>query len=176
MGLPEDCISLVQDTSRESANELMHLNGYVDVLIPRGGAGLIRAVARQASVPVIPDRRGRVPHLCGFGCKPRHGGGDFVQREMLAPVGVQRGGMCADPRGGRGGVFAEGRASAGPENGSCAATQRRSRCLARGPGRRRTPTGTRNMTITSSRCAWCGIWTRRWSSLRRTVRSIPSAS
>ena len=53
VGLPEDCISLVQDTSRESANELMHLNGYVDVLIPRGGAGLIRAVAREASVPVI---------------------------------------------------------------------------------------------------------------------------
>ena len=53
VGLPEDCISLVQDTSRESANELMHLNGYVDVLIPRGGAGLIRAVASQASVPVI---------------------------------------------------------------------------------------------------------------------------
>lgn len=52
-GLPEDCISLVQDTSRESATELMHLDGYVDVLIPRGGAGLIRTVAKEASVPVI---------------------------------------------------------------------------------------------------------------------------
>lgn len=52
-GLPEDCISLVQDTSRETANELMHLDGYVDVLIPRGGAGLIRTVAKEASVPVI---------------------------------------------------------------------------------------------------------------------------
>lgn len=52
-GLPEDCISLVQDTSRESANELMHLEAYVDVLIPRGGAGLIRTVAKEASVPVI---------------------------------------------------------------------------------------------------------------------------
>lgn len=52
-GLPEDCISLVQDTGRETANELMHLDGYVDVLIPRGGAGLIRTVAREASVPVI---------------------------------------------------------------------------------------------------------------------------
>ena len=51
--LPEDCISLVQDTSHETANELMHLDGYVDVLIPRGGAGLIRAVAKEASVPVI---------------------------------------------------------------------------------------------------------------------------
>ena len=52
-GLPEGCISLVQDTSHETANELMHLDGYVDVLIPRGGAGLIRAVAKEASVPVI---------------------------------------------------------------------------------------------------------------------------
>ena len=52
-GLPADCISLVQDTSHETANALMHLDGYVDVLIPRGGAGLIRAVAREASVPVI---------------------------------------------------------------------------------------------------------------------------
>ncbi len=52
-GLPEDCICLVQDTGRETANELMHLDGYVDVLIPRGGAGLIRTVAKEASVPVI---------------------------------------------------------------------------------------------------------------------------
>ena len=52
-GLPEDCISLVQDTSRETANELMRLDGYVDVLIPRGGAELIRTVSKQASVPVI---------------------------------------------------------------------------------------------------------------------------
>ena len=52
-GLPADCISLVQDTSHETANELMHLDAYVDVLIPRGGAGLIRAVAKEASVPVI---------------------------------------------------------------------------------------------------------------------------
>lgn len=52
-GLPRDCVVLVQDTSRETAGELMHLNEYVDVLIPRGGAGLIRRVAEEASVPVI---------------------------------------------------------------------------------------------------------------------------
>lgn len=52
-GLPEDCISLIEDTSRESAQALMHLDGYVDVLIPRGGAGLIRTVAKEATVPVI---------------------------------------------------------------------------------------------------------------------------
>jgi gamma-glutamyl phosphate reductase len=52
-GLPADCVSLVQDTSHETADELMHLNAYVDVLIPRGGANLIRSVAKNASVPVI---------------------------------------------------------------------------------------------------------------------------
>ncbi len=52
-GLPADCISLVQDTSRDTANELMHLTEYVDVLIPRGGAELIRAVSKNAAVPVI---------------------------------------------------------------------------------------------------------------------------
>ncbi len=51
--LPQDCIQLVEDTSRDSANELMRLNDYVDVLIPRGGSGLIRAVVEHASVPVI---------------------------------------------------------------------------------------------------------------------------
>ncbi len=52
-GLPEDCICLVEDTSRESARGLMHLGQYVDVLIPRGGAQLIRTVAKEATVPVI---------------------------------------------------------------------------------------------------------------------------
>ena len=52
-GLPADCVQLVPDTSRESAKELMELSGYLDVLIPRGGAGLIRAVVEQAKVPVI---------------------------------------------------------------------------------------------------------------------------
>lgn len=52
-GLPADCILLVEDTSRESANEMMRLSGYLDVLIPRGGAGLIRAVVQNATVPVI---------------------------------------------------------------------------------------------------------------------------
>ncbi len=52
-GLPKDAISLVQDTSRDSANELMNLTAYLDVLIPRGGRGLIRAVTANAKVPVI---------------------------------------------------------------------------------------------------------------------------
>ena len=52
-GLPADCVQLVEDTSRQSAQELMGLTGYLDVLIPRGGAGLIRAVKENSRVPVI---------------------------------------------------------------------------------------------------------------------------
>ena len=52
-GLPRDCVALVADTSRESARELMGLTEYLDVLIPRGGAGLIRSVVENARVPVI---------------------------------------------------------------------------------------------------------------------------
>ena len=52
-GLPEALIGLVEDTSRQSASELMEAVGYVDLLIPRGGAGLIRAVTENAKVPCI---------------------------------------------------------------------------------------------------------------------------
>ena len=52
-GIPEDAVQLVTDASRETATELMRLNGYLDVLIPRGGAGLIRSVVENSTVPVI---------------------------------------------------------------------------------------------------------------------------
>lgn len=51
--IPEDAIQLLSDTSRETATEFMKLNGYLDVLIPRGGAGLIRSVVENSTVPVI---------------------------------------------------------------------------------------------------------------------------
>lgn len=51
--LPADCIQLVEDTTRQSSLELMGLTEYLDVLIPRGGAGLIRAVVENSHVPVI---------------------------------------------------------------------------------------------------------------------------
>ncbi len=53
VGLPADCVQLVTDTSRESANQMMRMNKYLDVLIPRGGAGLIKAVVENSTVPVI---------------------------------------------------------------------------------------------------------------------------
>lgn len=52
-GFNHNMIALIEDTSRETATEMMKLNGYIDVLIPRGGAGLIQAVIQNATVPVI---------------------------------------------------------------------------------------------------------------------------
>ncbi|MBO4493265.1 MAG: glutamate-5-semialdehyde dehydrogenase [Ruminococcus sp.] len=53
VGLPADIIQVVENTDRETTTELMRLNGYVDVIIPRGGANLIQAVVKNATVPVI---------------------------------------------------------------------------------------------------------------------------
>ena len=52
-GMPKDSIQLVTDTSHETAREMMRLNRYIDVLIPRGGARLIRTVVENSTVPVI---------------------------------------------------------------------------------------------------------------------------
>ena len=52
-GLVEDALLLITDTSRETTRELMRLNRYIDVLIPRGGAGLIKTVVENSTVPVI---------------------------------------------------------------------------------------------------------------------------
>ncbi len=52
-GLPEDCIALIEDTTRASSVELMQLSDYLDVLIPRGSASLINAVVENSKVPVI---------------------------------------------------------------------------------------------------------------------------
>jgi len=52
-GLPAEAIGMIADPSREAANEMMRMNDLVDVLIPRGGAGLIAAVVKNATVPVI---------------------------------------------------------------------------------------------------------------------------
>lgn len=51
--LPKECIQIVKSTERKTADEMMRMNGYIDVLIPRGGAGLIQAVVQGATVPVI---------------------------------------------------------------------------------------------------------------------------
>lgn len=52
-GSPQDVIQLVGDTSRQSSNDMMHMNEYLDCLIPRGGKGLIKAIVENSTVPVI---------------------------------------------------------------------------------------------------------------------------
>ncbi|MCI1721385.1 MAG: glutamate-5-semialdehyde dehydrogenase [Lachnospiraceae bacterium] len=52
-GVPEDAVQLIEDTSREAAKEFMHMDRFLDLLIPRGGAGLIETVKRESTVPVI---------------------------------------------------------------------------------------------------------------------------
>lgn len=69
-GLPEGTIELVRDTSRETASEMMKLNDYIDVLIPRGGAGLINAVVNTATVPVIQTGVGNCHIYADKDCNP----------------------------------------------------------------------------------------------------------
>lgn len=69
-GLPKDAVQLIEDTSREIATEMMKLNEFIDVLIPRGGAGLIQSVLKNATVPVIETGTGNchiyVDENCDF--------------------------------------------------------------------------------------------------------------
>ena len=58
VGIPEGSLKLIEDTSRETAKELMKMNGYIDMLIPRGGQGLIRSVVENATVPVVETAAG----------------------------------------------------------------------------------------------------------------------
>ncbi|OOM11087.1 glutamate-5-semialdehyde dehydrogenase [Clostridium saccharobutylicum] len=68
--LPKESVQLIEDTSREVATEMMRLNEFIDVLIPRGGAGLIQAVVKNATVPVIETGTGNchiyVDENCDF--------------------------------------------------------------------------------------------------------------
>ncbi|MBQ8300870.1 MAG: glutamate-5-semialdehyde dehydrogenase [Clostridia bacterium] len=57
-GLPVGSLNIIEDTSRETATQLMKMNGYVDLLIPRGGKGLIRSVVENATVPVVETAAG----------------------------------------------------------------------------------------------------------------------
>ena len=57
-GIPEGALNIIEDTSRETATELMRMNGYIDLLIPRGGKGLIKSVVDNATVPVVETAAG----------------------------------------------------------------------------------------------------------------------
>lgn len=57
-GIPEGALNIIEDTSRETATALMKMNGYIDMLIPRGGKGLIKSVVENATVPVVETAAG----------------------------------------------------------------------------------------------------------------------
>lgn len=57
-GIPEGALNIIEDTSRETATKLMKMNGYIDMLIPRGGKGLIKSVVENATVPVVETAAG----------------------------------------------------------------------------------------------------------------------
>ncbi len=58
VGIPEGALNIIEDTSRETATALMKMNGYIDMLIPRGGKGLIKSVVENATVPVVETAAG----------------------------------------------------------------------------------------------------------------------
>lgn len=83
-----DIVQLIEDTSRKAATELMRLNGYVDVLIPRGGAGLISSVVMNSTVPVIETGVGNCHIYVDDSAKPD------MALNILINAKTQRPGVC----------------------------------------------------------------------------------
>ena len=90
VGLPEAFVNLVSDTTRQSAHELMTANGLVDLLIPRGGAGLIRACV-ESDRPVHRDGHRHLPCVRGQGRRFGQGAEYHRKRQNQPPVRLQRG-------------------------------------------------------------------------------------
>jgi len=87
-GMPDGCIQSIESTEREAAEELMGLHGYIDVLIPRGGAGLIKSVVENAKVPVIETGVGNCHVYIHKGADPE------MARRIVVNAKVQRPGVC----------------------------------------------------------------------------------
>ena len=87
-GLPADSIQIIESTGREEADELMTMHGLIDVLIPRGGAGLIKSVVENAKVPVIETGVGNCHIYIHSSADP-----DMAKRIVLNAK-VQRPGVC----------------------------------------------------------------------------------
>lgn len=72
--LPETAVLLVEDTNRAHVTEMLRMNSYIDVLIPRGGKGLIDHVVKNSTVPVIETGTRELSCLCGRICRSSDGG------------------------------------------------------------------------------------------------------
>lgn len=86
--LPADAVQLLEDTSRQTAAEMMRLNQYIDVLIPRGGAGLIKSVLSQATVPVIETGSGNCHIYVEASAQPQ------MAIDIVLNAKVQRPAVC----------------------------------------------------------------------------------
>ena len=132
-GLPEGSICAVTTTDRAATDVRMGLHGLVDVLIPRGGAGLIRHCVEHAKVPVIETGIGELPRRRACLCRPRDGPRHHQEREVPPFRGVQR---CRDAFGGRGGGrYGASAHSRGHEGGRCTRPWRCARARHRRGGR-----------------------------------------
>lgn len=87
-GIPEGALNIIEDTSRETATELMRLNGYVDMLIPRGGKGLIKSVVENATVPVVETAAGNCHIYVDGECD------DDMALDILINAKVSRPSVC----------------------------------------------------------------------------------
>lgn len=87
-GMPDGAIQSVESTEREAAEELMGLHGYIDVLIPRGGAGLIQSVVQNAKVPVIETGVGNCHVYVHSAADPE------MARRIVVNAKTQRPGVC----------------------------------------------------------------------------------
>ena len=85
--LPQDLILLVEDTGRETVYEMMKLHGYIDVLIPRGGAGLIASVVQNSTVPVIETGTGNC-HIYVDECADLNMATDIIENAKTQRMGV----------------------------------------------------------------------------------------
>jgi glutamate-5-semialdehyde dehydrogenase len=88
MGLPADAIQLVESSDRSSVDEMLKLNGYIDVLIPRGGASLIQNVVKNATVPVIETGAGICHTFIDESADPR------MAADIALNAKVQRPSVC----------------------------------------------------------------------------------
>lgn len=86
-GIPESVVQLIEDTDREVTRQFMRMNGYVDVLIPRGGAGLIRTVVESSTVPVIETGTGNC-HIYVDDCANMDMALDIIYNAKTQRIGV----------------------------------------------------------------------------------------
>lgn len=88
IGMTEDSVILIEDTSRETATEFMKLNKYIDVLIPRGGAGLIKTVVEKSTIPVIETGTGNCHIFVDESADKK------MATEIIINAKTQRTGVC----------------------------------------------------------------------------------